>query len=50
MVVNFWETFRIVHNHIDSRKIKGAANTPAMRLGLAKAPLTYADIIYFNTR
>jgi hypothetical protein len=47
MVVKFLEIFRVVHNYVDTRKIKGAPSTPAMRLGLAKAPLTYGDIIYF---
>jgi transposase-like protein len=48
MVVKFLEIFRVVHNYVDTRKTKGVATTPAMRLGLAKAPLTYGDIIYFT--
>lgn len=39
------DIFRVVHNYVlVSDKDK---KTPAMRLGLAKAPLAYEDIIYF---
>ena len=39
------DIFRVVHNYVlVSDKDK---KTPAMRLGLAKAPLDYEDIIYF---
>lgn len=45
MVQKMLDIFRVVHNYvIVSDKDK---KTPAMRLGLAKAPLGYEDIIYF---
>jgi transposase-like protein len=47
MVVKFLEIFRVVHNYVDVRKDKDEKSTPAMRLGLAKAPNTYADVLYF---
>ncbi len=45
MVQKLLDIFRVVHNFVlVSEKDK---KTPAMRLGLAKAPLDYEDIIYF---
>lgn len=35
----------MVYNYM---KVVKDDKTPAMRLSLAKAPLSYADIIYFN--
>lgn len=49
MVVNILEIFRVVHNYVDTRKDNEVVTTPAMRLGLAKAPNTYGDIIYFDS-
>jgi len=46
--VKILEIFRVVHNFIDTRKANGVSTTPAMRLGLAKAPLDYGDVIYFQ--
>jgi len=47
------DIFRVVHNFIDRRQIKTggvkAMTTPATRLGVAQAPLTYGDVIYFST-
>lgn len=46
MVQKMLDIFRVVHNYVlvsDKDKM-----TPAMRLGLAKAPLDYEDIIYFS--
>lgn len=48
MVVKMLEIFRVVHNFIDTRKEDGEKTTPAMRLGLAKAPLDYKTILYFE--
>ncbi len=46
MVQKMLDIFRVVHNYVlVSDKDK---KTPAMRLGLAKAPLGYEDIIYFT--
>lgn len=47
------EIFRVHHNFTDLPEyVKGVKKadrkTPAMRLGLADAPLDYRDIIYFN--
>lgn len=42
------EIFRVVHNYIDVRKENGMATTPAMRLGLANAPLDYKNVLYFK--
>lgn len=47
MVVKLLEIFRVVNNFIDTRKKKGSVTTPAMRLGLADAPLDYGDVLYF---
>ena len=45
--------FRACHNYVwlpsDARK-PDRQSTPAMRLGLARAPLDYQDIIYFRER
>lgn len=46
MVIKMLEIFRVVHNYIDVRKED--KKTPAMRLGLAKAPLTYKNVLYFH--
>ena len=42
--------FRACHNYLWVGEGKGVRQkgTPAMRLGLAKAPLDYTDIIYFR--
>ena len=45
MVVKLLEIFRVVHNYVDVREKDGT--TPAMRLGLAQAPLDYSTILYF---
>lgn len=46
------DIFRVVHNFIDKRQTKQggikSVTTPATRLGLAQAPLTYSDVIYFS--
>lgn len=44
MVVKLVEIFRVVHNYIDKRKED--KTTPAMRLGLAQAPLDYKTVLY----
>ena len=45
-VITMVEIFRIVHNYVEiSKKDK---KTPAMRLGLAQAPIRYKDILYFE--
>ena len=49
-VLKMLEIFRVVHNFIDTRKANGAVTTPAMRLGLAQAPMNYGDVIYFQAR
>lgn len=55
--VKLLEIFRIVHNYIEIKKdkVKGkdgkeqtVITTPAMRLGLAKAPLDYKTVLYFK--
>jgi transposase-like protein len=46
MVIKMLEIFRVVHNYIDIRKED--KKTPAMRLGLAKAPLSYKNVLYFK--
>ncbi len=50
MVVKMLEIYRVVHNYIDlpPEGKKAEKTTPAMRLGLAQAPLDYKDILYFN--
>jgi len=56
MVVKLLEIFRVVHNFIDIKKEKEIINgvektvitTPAMRLGLAQAPLDYKTVLYFE--
>lgn len=47
-VVKMLEIFRVVHNYIDTKKEDGITTTPAMRLGLAQAPLDYSDILYYE--
>lgn len=43
------DIFRVVHNYVDTRKKKGEEpTTAAMRLGLAKAPTDYKDILYYE--
>jgi hypothetical protein len=46
------DIFSVVHNFIDKRQTKQGSiksvTTPATRLGLAQAPLTYSDVIYFS--
>ncbi|MDP3639055.1 MAG: hypothetical protein Q8R51_16875, partial [Azonexus sp.] len=46
MIVKLLEIFRVVHNYIDTKKENGVVTTPAMRLGLANAPLTYKAVLY----
>lgn len=46
MVVKLLEIFRVVHNYIDVRKED--KTTPAMRLGLAEAPLDYKTVLYYE--
>lgn len=49
MVIKMLEIFRVVHNYVDVKKEKGQEpTTPATRIGLAKAPLDYKDILYFQ--
>lgn len=48
-VVQMLEIFRVVHNFIDTRKEAGKQSTPAMRLGLAQAPLDYKTVLYFQS-
>jgi hypothetical protein len=45
-VAKVLDIFRTVHNYILTGK---DGKTPAERLGLAKAPLDYEDIIYFSS-
>ncbi len=42
------DIFRVVHNYIDVRKEDGVKSTPATRLGLAKAPVTYKEVLYYE--
>lgn len=43
------DIFRVVHNYVDTRKVKGQApTTAAMRIGLAKVPTEYKDILYYE--
>jgi len=44
MVVKMLEIFRVVHNYIDIKKED--KTTPAMRLGLAQAPVDYKTVLY----
>lgn len=46
MIGKLLDIFRVVHNYIDIKKEDKM--TPAMRMGLAKAPLHYKDILYFE--
>jgi hypothetical protein len=50
MIVKLLDIFRVVHNYIDVKKKVGETEkiTPAMCLGLAKAPLDYKTILYFE--
>lgn len=48
MVVKMLDIFRVVHNFVDVRKDEGEKTTPAMRLGLAKAPIDYKTVLYFE--
>jgi transposase-like protein len=49
MVGKMLDIFRVVHNYIDTRKEEdGTKTTPAMRLGLAQAPLDYKTVLYFE--
>jgi len=50
MVTKLLEIFRVTHNYIDTKKEKGEpATTPATRLGLARIPLDYKDILYYGS-
>lgn len=44
MVVKMLDMYRVVHNYIDVRKED--KTTPAMRVGLAQAPLDYKTVLY----
>lgn len=49
MVGKLLDIFRVVHNYVDTRKLKGQEpTTAAMRFGLAKAPIQYKDILYYE--
>ena len=49
MVGKLLDIFRVAHNFIDVRKKKGAKpSTAAMRIGLAEAPMSYGDVVYFK--
>lgn len=49
MVGKMLDIFRVVHNYIDTRKEEdGTKTTPAMRLGLAQAPLGYKTVLYYE--
>lgn len=49
MVGKLLDIFRVVHNYVDVRKAKGMSpTTPAMRFGLAKAPITFKEILYYE--
>lgn len=48
MVGKLLDIFRVVHNYIDVRKKDGITTTAAMRLGLANAPLSYKDVLYYE--
>lgn len=48
MVGKLLDIFRVVHNYIDVRKKDGVTTTAAMRLGLANAPLSYKDVLYYE--
>lgn len=55
-MVKMLEIFRVVHNYIDTKKEKvevdgvekTVVTTPAMRLGLADAPIDYKTILYYE--
>ena len=46
MVVKLLEIFRVFHNYIFVRK--GEKTTAGMRLGLADAPISHKDILYYE--
>ena len=46
--VKMLEIFRVVHNYIDTKKEGGTKTTPAMRLGLADAPIDYKTVLYYE--
>lgn len=46
MIVKILEIYRVVHNYIDTRKED--KSTPAMRIGLADAPLDYKTVLYYE--
>lgn len=49
MVGKLLDIFRVAHNFIDVRKNKGdKPSTAAMRIGLAEAPVSYGDVVYFK--
>ena len=49
MVIKMLDIFRVVHNYVDVKKETGQSpTTPATRIGLAKAPIDYKDILYFQ--
>lgn len=64
MVGKLLDIFRVVHNYIDQKEIKIKTEellkngkpknkiirtTPAMQLGLAGKPMTYEEVLYFNS-
>jgi len=44
VLIKLLDIYRVVYNYVE---VGEDGKTPAMRLGLAKAPLSYADIIYY---
>lgn len=56
MITKLLEIFRVVHNYIDISKTtemvagkkKTTITTPAMKLGLAAAPIDFKDILYMS--
>lgn len=48
MVGKLLDIYRVVHNYIDVRKEDGVKSTPATRIGLAKAPVTYKEVLYYE--
>lgn len=51
MINKLLDIFRVVHNYIDTRKEDdGSITTPAMRLGLAKAPIDFKTVLYFEEK
>jgi hypothetical protein len=45
MVEKLLDIYRVMHNFVEVGK---DGKTPAMRLGLAKAPSTPEDVLYFQ--